>query len=227
MVDKTKREARFWYSVDVRGADECWPWLGSTGGSGDHMYGRVTYLGYTTGAHRIAYMLKHKIDTLPHGVVIRHTCDTPICCNPDHLRAGDQWLNTQDMMNKRSAVKRSAVLTDDQVREIRARYLDEDVTMVQLGHDYGVTNVTVSRVIKRLTSRFSNITCPTSQAALDAKRTARSGVVSAPYGGLSVNQISAVRSKYRAARHTGGVTLLSLACEYRVPVSTIRNVLRY
>ena len=49
-------------------------------------------------AHRASYILfKGKI---PTGLHIMHKCDTPQCVNPDHLQAGTQAENNQDMFKK-------------------------------------------------------------------------------------------------------------------------------
>ena len=79
---------RFWDQVDVRGEDECWPWLGSTkkGGSESVAYcPSPVHAGATQSAMRIAFWLsrgfvgKYRIHT-------KKTCEK-FCCNPLHLEA--------------------------------------------------------------------------------------------------------------------------------------------
>ena len=79
---------RFWDQVDVRGEDECWPWLGATkkGGSESVAYcPSPVHSGATQSAMRIAFWLsrgfvgKYRIHT-------RKTCEK-FCCNPLHLEA--------------------------------------------------------------------------------------------------------------------------------------------
>lgn len=87
------RSLRLWSKVDVRGADECWPWLGNLNiGYGRLVVDRVTYL-----THRLSYELT--FGKIPVGLQIDHVChnastDCPgglcshrRCCNPSHLRA--------------------------------------------------------------------------------------------------------------------------------------------
>ena len=75
--------------------------------------------------HRIAYRLA--IGPIVVGV-IRHSCDFPPCCRPDHLRDGDAAANVRDRdeRNRRTpflphgASHWSAKLSENDVRELRA-----------------------------------------------------------------------------------------------------------
>ena len=79
---------RFWDQVDVRGEDECWPWLGATkkGGTESVAYcPSPVHSGATQSAMRVAFWLsrgfvgKYRIHT-------KKTCEK-FCCNPLHLEA--------------------------------------------------------------------------------------------------------------------------------------------
>jgi hypothetical protein len=86
-------EDRFWSKVEIRGPDECWPWLG---GLDRHGYGRFTRQGKTVGAHRVAYELG--VGTIPIGLTIDHVrdrgCTLRHCANPAHLEAVTRRENT-------------------------------------------------------------------------------------------------------------------------------------
>ena len=44
--------------------------------------------------HRVVYEAVN--GPIPDGLVVRHTCDNPPCCNPDHLVVGTQAENMRD-----------------------------------------------------------------------------------------------------------------------------------
>lgn len=116
---------KYWAKVE-RGPG-CWLWRGPT----SHGYGRVRFQGNFRFAHRVAFELATGID--PHGSVVMHSCDNPLCVNPDHLTLGTQTQNIADMdaKGRRRAAKGerngSARLTEDQVRAIRSDGRSADV----------------------------------------------------------------------------------------------------
>lgn len=75
--------------------DDCWPWLGTVG---HHGYGRVSWNGRAHQAHRVSWMLTR--GPIPVGMVICHSCDNPICVNPNHLWMGTQRDNVDDCKSK-------------------------------------------------------------------------------------------------------------------------------
>lgn len=89
-------EERFLAKVDVRGEDECWPWLGYCQSSGHPRFGIAK--GKTVSANRFAYELW--VEPIPEGLGILHSCDNPPCCNPKHLRPGTQKQNTADWLER-------------------------------------------------------------------------------------------------------------------------------
>jgi hypothetical protein len=149
---------RFWSKVDRRGEDECWPWIaGRSGGRGGESYGtlRVGSLKDDTRrqeyAHRIAFCLDRgiDIDALPDGVVIRHSCDFGLCCNPRHLLDGTQADNMLDMIergrSRRGELAPGAILTESSVRAIKARLAASEFHHV-IAADYGVGRAAISNI---------------------------------------------------------------------------------
>ncbi len=86
----------FWARVDSSGGpDACWPWTGAVGSAG---YGSVKVDGRTKGAHRVAYELAR--GAIPRTLVLMHTCDVRLCCNPAHLEPGTTQQNALDRAEK-------------------------------------------------------------------------------------------------------------------------------
>lgn len=134
--------------------DQCLVWTGArtTQGYGliGNGFGKKILL-----THRAAYELSTGIS--PVGKVVRHTCDNPPCCNPDHLLLGTQLDNRNDMLErKRDNVARGerqacAKLTEESVLKIRQQYACGSVTITTLAEDFGVARRTAGDVIHRKT----------------------------------------------------------------------------
>ena len=107
-------------------------------------YGLKSLNGKTMSAHRAAYIQSN--GAIPEGMVIMHSCDNPLCVNPEHLIAGTQKENRMDCVTKgrHNAPKGEnhyrAKLTAEVVREIRASSL----TNTELAEVYGTSRRTIS-----------------------------------------------------------------------------------
>lgn len=89
---------RFWAKVVIvpLSPDECWIWTAATEEKG---YGRFRCGGLMRQAHRIAYMLDRGYWPRSDRMIL-HSCDTPGCCNPAHLREGTAEENNAEMVAK-------------------------------------------------------------------------------------------------------------------------------
>lgn len=137
---------RFWSRVSVRSKDECWPWLGYVNSDG---YGR-----FRPGGRQIPKMQAHRFafectgGVIPPGMLLRHSCDNPSCCNPGHLLPGTHTENMQDKVargrtpDQRGDRNANSKLTDAQVLEIRSS-TDEGIW---LARKYGVAKSTISEI---------------------------------------------------------------------------------
>jgi hypothetical protein len=80
------------YVVDEKG---CWLF---TGGKSPDGYGKLKILGKTVRAHRAYY--EFYVGKIPDGLLVCHSCDVPICVNPEHLWVGTQLDNERDKTEK-------------------------------------------------------------------------------------------------------------------------------
>lgn len=81
----------FWNRIERGAETSCWKWQGALVSTG---YGQLRWFGRLTPAHRVAYELAN--GEIPEGLLIRHTCDNPPCCNPAHLLTGTPADNARD-----------------------------------------------------------------------------------------------------------------------------------
>lgn len=134
----------FWSHVaKTENPDDCWLWTGPTARRG---YGLMYFDGKRGLAHR--YALSLRIGRMPEMFVL-HSCDTPQCVNPNHLREGTQADNVRDMVergrNRQGSQHPRAKLTEDLVRYIRA----SPVSTTAMARELGVSYVCVLDVRRR------------------------------------------------------------------------------
>ena len=86
---------RFWNKVKLPAhPHDCWMWQGNS----SNTYGQHRVKDIIIGAHRFSY--EHFVGTIPEGMHVCHSCDTPKCVNPQHLWVGTNLDNRHDMLNK-------------------------------------------------------------------------------------------------------------------------------
>lgn len=135
--------SRLWSKIDQTG--ECWLWTGARYQNGYGSF-KLSKEEGNDRAHRVMYRFVY--GSIPDGKYVLHTCDVRHCVRPDHLYLGTQAQNISDMDTRRrrniSAMSRGikhghAKLTDDAVRDIRARYTGKYGNAILLAREYGVS----------------------------------------------------------------------------------------
>lgn len=117
-------------------------------------YGAIWLDGKKHKVHRALYcILKEKNLTI--DIEVRHTCDTPKCCNIEHLVEGTHQENMSDMVNRKKTkhysgeLNGSSKLTDIQIKEIRRLYDSGEITnKSKLSRMFKCSDVLVGLVVR-------------------------------------------------------------------------------
>lgn len=142
-----------WSKVDQSGGpDACWPFKLSRNKLG---YGRLQFRKdggkWTFTASRVAYVLVN--GPVGPGVVIRHLCGNPPCCNPAHLAPGTPADNARDTVAMGRTTKGeknpAAKLKEAQVTAIRERIAAGERYAV-LAKEFGIHYQTVYQISARI-----------------------------------------------------------------------------
>ena len=127
-------------------ATGCIEWQGALHHSG---YGVITVEGKAKRVHRVAYEVAY--GSIPNGLLLRHTCNNKICCNPAHLIPGTHAENMKDMIEAGHSLKgemhHKAKLTEADVLNIRA----DSRPQREIAKHYGVSQGTIGFIKRRIT----------------------------------------------------------------------------
>ena len=94
--------------------------------------------------HRLLF--ERDYGELPPGMCICHTCDNPMCINPDHLFMGTHSDNMKDKMLKGRAGKK---LSKEDVETIRSELAEKKMTESELARVHGVSTSMISQISSR------------------------------------------------------------------------------
>ncbi len=144
---------RFHKSYSPEALTGCWIWLLAVDQVG---YGQFS----VKDNGKFKTILAHRFSALIHGLdmskpVVRHICNNPSCVNPAHLTTGTHQDNTNDMLQAsreaRGSRQGSVKLTEQQVLEIRSKYIPRTYSYKRLAKEYGVDWTTIQLIVKRIT----------------------------------------------------------------------------
>lgn len=126
----------------------CHLWTASVEALG---YGRINVNGKACKASRVSWELNR--GPIPDGLCVLHRCDTPLCCNPNHLFLGDKSDNVQDAISKGRWPSKTgennvrAKITAQVVRVIRA----SAKSAAELARQFSISKPTISSIRSRRT----------------------------------------------------------------------------
>lgn len=141
-------EGREWLEGKSTHEDESdcliWPF-----GCDNKGYGKLTHP-YSRRAHRVMCMLAHGLPT-DERMHAAHNCGNTSCVNPNHLRWATVSENQMDRVthgtDARGEKHHNSKLTKESVIAIRS--LAEAKSLAELSVQFGVTERTVDKIIKR------------------------------------------------------------------------------
>lgn len=145
----TQVESHFWESVERKGENDCWNWIGKSIVDG---YGTLTTRGKYVRAHRFAWEITN--GPIPKGMQVCHRCDNRLCVNPKHLFLGTAVDNQHDKVVKKRQARGersgNAKLTNDEVREIRSLF-SIGKSQSQIARDFNVTVQSIHAIVHHKT----------------------------------------------------------------------------
>jgi predicted XRE-type DNA-binding protein len=142
-------QERFWSNVNITDLFECWNWIGDINNLG---YGRLSFKGQRTKAHRLSYTLN--IGPILGNLFVCHKCNNPSCVNPSHLYLGTSQDNMTDKVkaNRQSHASSPgekngmSVLTESQVIEIIGLLKTANMTQKEIAKKYSTGRSAISHI---------------------------------------------------------------------------------
>lgn len=130
------------------GPGACRTWIGGQ----THGYGAIRINGRSVAAHAALYRATY--GATEKGIVIRHSCDNPLCVAISHLLPGTQADNVRDMVERgrlrvgprrRGEEHHNSRLMEEDVRAIRS----DPRGCQRLAKAYDVSLATIKRIRNR------------------------------------------------------------------------------
>ena len=127
----------------------CWLWTGQQDKKG---YGKVSYMNRKYTAHNLIYNMHS--NNGKYGMQMYtlhlHKCDTPLCCNWNHIYIGTHNDNMRDKVERGRQVKGidqvNAILNDTKVYQIRRNYYI-GWKILELAYFFDVSMAIIERIV--------------------------------------------------------------------------------
>lgn len=112
----------------------CWLWLRCV--AKKFGYGRINTGDRQVYTHRVSYEVFR--GSITEGLFVLHSCDTPSCINPGHLRLGTKQENTDDAKRRKRGLGKRSRFTQEQADSMVRRLLAGESPR-ELALEHGVT----------------------------------------------------------------------------------------
>lgn len=139
--------------------DQCWPWTGAMRNG----YGCIKHDGRVHSTHKVSFVIAK--GEVPEGLIVTHSCDNKVCCNPAHLVAATPGANVREMHERidvnyaHGSKAYNAVLNDDLVRQIHALKIVHGIGERKIARTLGISYQPVKGVIAR--KNWKHVPIPT------------------------------------------------------------------
>lgn len=159
IVRSARKRAAVWQLLEGKYEileNGCWRWIEGTDNNGyPHIWVPTIIGNISVPVHRLTWILTHgAIPMEPSGkrsMSVCHSCDYPLCINPDHQFLGTQAENMRDMASKGRSCqgeKNGQIkVTDETVDEIRTRVANGERQYV-LCDEFDLSPAQVSRIVR-------------------------------------------------------------------------------
>ncbi len=197
---------------NIKVTPSCWLWVGYKSPKGYGIIGGSREKGATRAHRHIYEVFKGKI---PEGLVIRHTCDTPACVNPEHLIVGTQADNVKDCQTRGRVVfgerHHNSKLSNWHAWIIKYLILSGKASLKELAEESGVTVACLSSMAKEKT--WKEIPFTGSRKRLKINK-----------GNISHRINATVAKEIKEALRSGGKSQYKIAKEFGVSQAEVSNI---